>query len=125
MVSSNGATTPQQLGDYICNANPYTKKKDPVASLPTPMDLRLAGAEVDNQSNVWPHREWPFKQATYHVSNVVRIPCHYIDRTRNSTEAVSPHRLRGEYGGIDLQYSVSWQRSAGRMNVSPRTNPTP
>jgi hypothetical protein len=78
-VSSNGATTPQQLGDYICNANPYTKKKDPAASLPTPMDLRLAEAEVDNQSNVWPHREWPFKQATYHVSNVVRIPYHYID----------------------------------------------
>jgi hypothetical protein len=79
MVSSNGAITPQQLGEYICNANPYTKKKDLSASLPTPMELRLAEAEVDDQSTVWPHRELLFKKETYHLSNVVRIPYHYID----------------------------------------------
>jgi hypothetical protein len=79
MASSNGAITPQQLGEYICNANPYTKKQDPLASLPTPMDLRLAEAEVDGQSNVWPHSALTFKNETYHLSNVVRIPYSYID----------------------------------------------
>jgi hypothetical protein len=52
MASANGARTQQQLGDYICHANPYTKKPDPSAALPTPMDLRLAEAEVDDQSGL-------------------------------------------------------------------------
>ena len=79
MASSNGAITPQQLGEYICNANPYTKKQEPSAVLPTPMDLRLAEAEVDNQSNIWPHSELTFKNETYHLSHVVRLPYSYID----------------------------------------------
>ena len=29
MTSSNGASTPQQLGEYICNTNPYTRKRIP------------------------------------------------------------------------------------------------
>ena len=79
MGSSHDAMTPQQLGEYIYNANPYTKKKDPSASLPTPMDLRLAEAEVDDQSNVWPHSALRFKNETYHLSHVVRIPYYYTD----------------------------------------------
>jgi hypothetical protein len=79
MVSSHGTMTPQQLGEYICNANPYTKKQDPSAALPTPMDLRLAEAEVDDQSDVWPHRALTFKKETYPLSHVMRIPYDYID----------------------------------------------
>jgi hypothetical protein len=79
MASSNGASTSQQLGAYICHANPYTRKQDPSAALPTPMDLRLAEAEVDDQSDVWPHSALTFKHETYPLAHVTRIPYDYID----------------------------------------------
>lgn len=67
MATASTLDTVQKLGEYIAAANPFTQA----------MDLRLDQAEVDTASFSWPHREWPFKKDTYHITHALRIPYYY------------------------------------------------
>ena len=69
MAIASAPIAAHELGEYICEANPFTQE----------MELRLDQAEVDTASLAWPHREWPFKKEAYHVTQALRIPYHYTD----------------------------------------------
>ena len=68
------ATTPQQLGDYIFKANPYTRKKNPTDPNPSAMDPMLTETEKEYQTVVW-----KFKEASYRVPWSLRIPYCFTD----------------------------------------------
>ena len=67
-------TTPQQLGQYIFDANPYTRKKNPADPLPTAMDPLLTDTE-----KYYVNAQWYFKDGTHHVGRALRIPYHFTD----------------------------------------------
>ncbi len=69
MGEYHSPTTPQQLGEYIFKANPYTRQQNP----PT-MDPRLEETEKDYKSV-----EWDFKTASYRVNLALRIPYYFTD----------------------------------------------
>jgi len=69
MAIASASIAPQQLGEYICEAHPYTKE----------MELKLDEAVRDEHSTVWPHSVWPFRKEAYHVTHTLRIPYQYID----------------------------------------------
>ncbi len=60
--------TPEQLGEYIFKANPYTKQD------PTTMNPCLEETEKYYKSV-----EWDFKTASYRVNVALRIPYYFTD----------------------------------------------
>jgi len=61
--------TPEQLGEYIFKANPYTKQQAPATMNPC-----LEETEKDYKSV-----EWDFKTASYRVNLALRIPYYFTD----------------------------------------------
>ena len=59
----------QQLGEYICRANPYTRQQDSPSMKP-----RLEETEKYYKSVAW-----EFKTASYRVHVALRIPYYFTD----------------------------------------------
>ena len=85
------ATTPQQLGDYIFAANPYTRKKVATDPNPTPMDPMLTETEKDYETV-----EWKFRTGSYRVPWSLRIPYCFTDEYG---QTVREYLLVGYEGG--------------------------
>src|SRR5262245_15243027 len=62
-------TIAQQLGEYICRVNPYTRQQTP-----STMHPRLEETEKYDKSV-----EWEFKTASYRVHAALRIPYYFTD----------------------------------------------
>ncbi len=69
MEESNASITPQQLGEYIFKANPYTRRPPSTTMAP-----RLEETEKDYKSV-----EWNFKTASHRVNLPLRIPYYFTD----------------------------------------------
>ena len=74
MPPPNPATTAQALGEYIFNANPYTRKEESDDSFPTAMNPDLTETEKNYQVV-----EWKFKNDTVRVALSLRIPYYFTD----------------------------------------------
>jgi hypothetical protein len=74
MPPPNPSTTAQDLGDYIFDANPYTRKENPADPFPTPMNPDLTETEKDYQIV-----EWRFKNGSLRVAQSLRIPYYFTD----------------------------------------------
>jgi len=61
--------TPEQLGEYIFKANPYTRQQTP-----STMNPCLEETEKYNESVAW-----EFKTASYRVQVALRIPYYFTD----------------------------------------------
>jgi len=75
MIPPHPATTPQQLGDYICDANPYTRKEEANDQFPTAMNASL---EETEKAYTWV--EWKFKTGMQGVGLALRIPYYFTDK---------------------------------------------
>ena len=74
MPPPNPPTTAQDLGAYIFNASPYTRKAAPGDPFPTPMNPDLTETEKDYQVV-----EWRFKNGSVRVAQSLCIPYYFTD----------------------------------------------
>src|SRR6266446_364410 len=61
--------TPEQLGEYIFKANPYTKQQAPATMNPC----------LEETEKYYKSVEWDFKTASYRVNLALRIPYYFTD----------------------------------------------
>ena len=62
-------TIAQQLGEYICRANPYTRQQDSPSMKPC----------LEETEKYYKSVEWEFKTASYRVHVALRIPYYFTD----------------------------------------------
>ena len=62
-------TIAQQLGEYICRANPYTRQQDSPSMKP----------RLEETEKYYKSVEWDFKTASYRVNLALRIPYYFTD----------------------------------------------
>jgi len=62
-------TIAQQLGEYICRANPYTRQQESPSMKP----------RLEETEKYFKSVEWEFKTASYRVNVALRIPYYFTD----------------------------------------------
>ena len=78
-------TIVQQLGEYICRANPYTRQQDSPSMKPC----------LEETEKYYKNIEWEFKTASYRVHVALRIPYYFTDA---SGQTVKDYLLIGFEG---------------------------
>jgi hypothetical protein len=89
------------------------------------MDLRLAEAEVDDQSHVWPQSALQFKNETYPLAHVVRIPSSSIDAHAMPRQKELFIGFAAYMGEETSKTTCVGSRARGRRSAAHHTDPTP